>query len=141
MTGGCFRADFHRTPNGVLQLARETLFARDNFPARAPESGTDMMKLAGEVANAPATDVLAAFRKAREAGLPAAACYRAGVAAWLRHHPRQARPYAAERAVAIILAYRWSDLLRRYRNEWDRNAVSKDETRRNVDELKTSSSG
>jgi hypothetical protein len=138
---GGFEADFRRTPNGALHRSREMFFARINFPARAPESGPHMCKPAVEVAKAPAPDVLAAFRKARGAGLPATECYRAGVAAWLRHYPRQTRSYAAERAVAIILAYRWADLMRRYRNEWDQSAASKDETRLNVGELRVSSGG
>jgi hypothetical protein len=100
-----------------------------------------MVKPVIETADAPAPDVLAAFLKARGAGLPATECYRAGVAAWLRHYPRQTRSYAAERAVAIILAYRLSDLMRRYRNEWDRGAASKDETRRTVRKLFPRSAG
>jgi hypothetical protein len=49
--------------------------------------------------------VLAAFQAAREAGQPTVDCYRAGVAAWRRHHPDQAPEYAAKRAVAVILAH------------------------------------
>jgi hypothetical protein len=52
-----------------------------------------------------AAEVLAAFRQARDAGRPAVECYRAGVAAWRRHHPDQAPEYAAKRAVALILAH------------------------------------
>jgi hypothetical protein len=35
VSGGCFRTDFRRTPNGVAHLAREMLFARNYFPACA----------------------------------------------------------------------------------------------------------
>ena len=48
--------------------------------------------------------VLAAFDAAKEAGLPAADCYRAGVEAWRRVHPDQTPVYSAQRAVAVILA-------------------------------------
>jgi len=48
-------------------------------------------------------EVLAAFQAARQAGRAAVDCYRAGVAAWRRHHPDQAPEYAAKRAVAVIL--------------------------------------
>jgi hypothetical protein len=50
--------------------------------------------------------VLAAFAIALEAGLPVTSCYRAGVDAWKSLHPDHAAPYAAKRAVAIILAAR-----------------------------------
>lgn len=50
-------------------------------------------------------EVLAAFQAARAAGRPSVDCYRAGVAAWRRHHPDQAPEYAAKRAVAVILAH------------------------------------
>jgi hypothetical protein len=52
--------------------------------------------------------VLAAFDAAKEAGLPTADCYRAGVAAWRRVHPEQPPVYSAQRAVAVILAARVS---------------------------------
>ncbi len=52
-----------------------------------------------------APDVLAAFQAAKAAGLSPVECYRAGVAAWRRHHPDQAPEYAAKRAVAVILAH------------------------------------
>jgi hypothetical protein len=52
-----------------------------------------------------ATDVLAAFRAARDQGRSPVECYRAGVKAWRRHHPDQAPEYAAKRAVALILAH------------------------------------
>jgi hypothetical protein len=99
-----------------------------------------MVKPVIDIEKSPAADVLAAFHVARKAGLPVTECYRAGVAAWLRHHPRQRRPYAAERAVAIILAHRWSVLLRQYRNEWDRSTGSKDEARQNAREVRPSAS-
>ena len=50
-------------------------------------------------------EVLAAFQAARQAGRAPVDCYRAGVAAWRRHHPDQAPEYAAKRAVAVILAH------------------------------------
>jgi hypothetical protein len=52
-----------------------------------------------------ASDVLAAFRSARNADRSPVECYRAGVEAWRRHHPDQAPEYAAKRAVALILAH------------------------------------
>ena len=52
-----------------------------------------------------APDVLAAFQAAKAGGLSPVECYRAGVAAWRRHHPDQAPEYAAKRAVAVILAH------------------------------------
>ena len=52
-----------------------------------------------------ASDVLEAFRAARDEGRPPMECYRAGVDAWRRHHPDQAPEYAAKRAVALILAH------------------------------------
>jgi hypothetical protein len=52
-----------------------------------------------------APDVLAAFQAAKAASLSPVECYRAGVAAWRRHHPDQAPEYAAKRAVAVILAH------------------------------------
>jgi hypothetical protein len=48
--------------------------------------------------------VLDAFEGARNAGLPAVDCYRAGVDAWRRTHPDQSAEYAAKQAVAVILA-------------------------------------
>ena len=51
-----------------------------------------------------ATAVLDAFDKARSAGLPSVACYRAGVEAWRRIHRDHAAEYAARQAVAVILA-------------------------------------
>ena len=50
-----------------------------------------------------AADVLAAFRSAQNAAKPPVECYRAGVAAWRRFHPDQAREYASMQAVAVIL--------------------------------------
>lgn len=57
----------------------------------------------------PTTDIAAgavldAFDGARNAGLPAVDCYRAGVEAWRRVHPDQSGEYAAKQAVAVILA-------------------------------------
>ena len=83
-----------------------------------------MFKAAVDADKASADQVLTAFHAARKAGLSVVECYRAGVAAYFRNHPHQ-RPYAAERAAAIILAYRWSALLRQYRAEWDRDGASK----------------
>jgi hypothetical protein len=54
--------------------------------------------------------VLAAFAVALAAGLPVASCYRAGIDAWKSLHPDHAAPYAAKRAVAIILAARAAGL-------------------------------
>ena len=51
-----------------------------------------------------AAAVLDAFEAAREEGLPAVECYRAGVAAWRRIHRDQSAEYAARQAVAVILA-------------------------------------
>jgi hypothetical protein len=51
-----------------------------------------------------ATAVLDAFEKARSAGLPPVACYRAGVEAWRRIHRDHAAQSAARQAVAVILA-------------------------------------
>jgi hypothetical protein len=56
-------------------------------------------------ADVAAADVLEAFQAARAAGRTPVECYRAGVAAWRRHHPDQAPEYAAKRAVAVILAH------------------------------------
>jgi len=52
--------------------------------------------------------VLAAFDAAKEAGLPTADCYRAGVEAWRLVHPEQTPVYSAQRAVAVILTARVS---------------------------------
>ena len=49
-------------------------------------------------------NVLAAFDAAKQASLPTVDCYRAAVAAWRRLYPDQTRTYAAQRAVAVILA-------------------------------------
>jgi len=51
-----------------------------------------------------ATDVLAAYESAWEARKSTADCYRAGVWAWRQAHPDQKPAYAAQRAVAVILA-------------------------------------
>jgi hypothetical protein len=51
-----------------------------------------------------ATDVLAAYEAAFEAHKSTADCYRAGVMAWRQTHPDQMPAYAAQRAVAVILA-------------------------------------
>ena len=51
-----------------------------------------------------AARVVAAFEAAQRARLAPLECYRAGVEAWRRAHPDQARTYAAEQAVAVILA-------------------------------------
>jgi hypothetical protein len=55
-----------------------------------------------------ASAVLAAFDAAQDAGLPAVACYRAGVEVWRHSHPNQTAASASSRAVAIILAARVS---------------------------------
>ena len=51
-----------------------------------------------------ATDVLAAYEAAWKARKSTAECYRAGVWAWREAHPDQKPTYAAQRAVAVILA-------------------------------------
>jgi hypothetical protein len=51
-----------------------------------------------------AAAVLAAFEAAQREDLPPVDCYRAGVDAWRRAHPDQRREYAAQQAVAVILA-------------------------------------
>ena len=51
-----------------------------------------------------APDVLAAYEAAWEARKSTAECYRAGVVAWREAHPDQKPAYAAQRAVAVILA-------------------------------------
>jgi hypothetical protein len=48
--------------------------------------------------------VLEAFEAAQRDDLPPVDCYRAGVDAWRRSHPDQRPKYAAQNAVAIILA-------------------------------------
>jgi hypothetical protein len=48
--------------------------------------------------------VLEAFDAALRDDLPPVDCYRAGVEAWRRAHPDQMPKYAAEQAVAVILA-------------------------------------
>ena len=56
--------------------------------------------------------VLDAFRRARNAGLDAADCYRAGVLAWRKRHPDHTPGYAAKQAVSVILASLAPDMLR-----------------------------
>jgi hypothetical protein len=51
-----------------------------------------------------AADVLAAYEAASEAHKSTADCYRAGVVAWRQAHPDQKPAYAAQQAVAVILA-------------------------------------
>jgi len=51
-----------------------------------------------------AAEVLAAYEAAWKARRSTADCYRAGVEAWCRVHPDQTPVYAAQRAVAVILA-------------------------------------
>ena len=51
-----------------------------------------------------AAGVVAAFEAAQRACLAPVECYRAGIEAWRRVHPDQARTYAARQAVAVILA-------------------------------------
>jgi len=51
-----------------------------------------------------AADVLAAYEAAWEAHKSTADCYRAGVVAWRQAHPDQKPAYAAQQAVAVILA-------------------------------------
>jgi len=48
--------------------------------------------------------VLAAYEAALEARKSTVDCYRAGVVAWRQAHPDQKPAYAAQRAVAVILA-------------------------------------
>jgi hypothetical protein len=50
-----------------------------------------------------AAAVLTAFQAAKLAGRPAFDCYKAGVDVWKCLFPDQAEPYAARRAVGIIL--------------------------------------
>ncbi|MBV9522391.1 MAG: hypothetical protein JO010_06345 [Alphaproteobacteria bacterium] len=59
-----------------------------------------------------AQTVLEAFRKAREAGLASAQCYRAGVEVWRERHPDHTPGYAAKQAVAVILAALSPELLK-----------------------------
>jgi hypothetical protein len=54
--------------------------------------------------------VLGAFALAADRGQPLTTCYRAGVDAWRSLHPDQSAPYAAKRAVAIMLAARVAQL-------------------------------
>jgi len=57
----------------------------------------------------PATaDVLVAYEAAQKARKSTAECYSAGVEAWRRFHPDQTLEYAAQRAVAVILAVKVS---------------------------------
>jgi hypothetical protein len=51
-----------------------------------------------------AAAVLDAFEATRGTGLPPVECYRAGIEAWRRIHRDHAAEYAAEQAVAVILA-------------------------------------
>ena len=51
-----------------------------------------------------ASAVLDAFEAAQEARLPPVVCYRAGIGAWRRSYPDQRHEYAAQKAVAVILA-------------------------------------
>jgi len=51
-----------------------------------------------------AADVLSAYEAAWEARKSTAECYRAGVGAWRRAHPDQKPVYAAQQAVAVLLA-------------------------------------
>jgi hypothetical protein len=51
-----------------------------------------------------APEILAAYEAAWKARRSTADCYRAGVEAWRRVHPDQTPVYAAQRAVAVILA-------------------------------------
>ena len=51
-----------------------------------------------------AAAVLAAFEAGQRDDLPPVDCYRAGVEAWRRAHPNQTAAYAAQKAVAVILA-------------------------------------
>jgi hypothetical protein len=53
---------------------------------------------------AAAAAVLSAFQAAKSAGRPSFDCYKAGVEVWKCLHPDQAEPYAAKRAVGIVLA-------------------------------------
>jgi hypothetical protein len=46
--------------------------------------------------------ILEAYRKAKEAKLDAAACYRAATDVWCDFHPEDTRATAASRAVAIL---------------------------------------
>jgi hypothetical protein len=48
--------------------------------------------------------VLAAFEAAQRARRPSRDCYLAGVEAWRRAHPEQAREFASRQAVALILS-------------------------------------
>ncbi len=101
---------------------QDTLFLdKVNSETRAPQRGKRMSKAAVDAEKASAGYVLTTFQAARKAGLSVVESYRTGIVAYLRNH-RDQRPYAAERAAAIILAYRWSALLRQYRSEWDRGA-------------------
>jgi len=52
--------------------------------------------------------VLAAFDAAQTADLPTVDCYRAAVDAWCQAYPDQRRPYAAQKAVMVILAARFT---------------------------------
>ena len=51
-----------------------------------------------------AADVLTAYETACAARKSTADCYRAGVGVWRQAHPDQKPAYAAQRAVAVILA-------------------------------------
>jgi ferric-dicitrate binding protein FerR (iron transport regulator) len=59
-----------------------------------------------------ASDVLAAYKAATQAGSPTPECYRAGVEAWRRAHPDHAAAYAGKQAVAVILAAKQKSLMR-----------------------------
>ena len=50
-----------------------------------------------------ASAVIAAFERAKEAGLSTRDCYKAGVDVWREFHPDQTTEYAAMQAVEILL--------------------------------------
>ena len=50
-----------------------------------------------------ALEAIAAFERAQEAGMETTECYQAAVEAWCRAHPDQARQYASQQAVEVVL--------------------------------------
>jgi len=50
-----------------------------------------------------APEAIAGFERAQEAGMDTKECYQAAVEAWCRAHPDQARQYASQQAVEVVL--------------------------------------
>lgn len=80
------------------------MLAEDEFRRRPGTNNSRPRTSLVTIRDPTSAAVLAAYEKARDAGLSPAECYMAGTKVWRERHPDHTKAYAAKNAVAIILS-------------------------------------